>query len=490
LNHRQLTSRLELGPGPLLRRDVLDPQFEAELRHLTPHYLAIEIALVRQQQVMGHLSEAHARQLEHILSGLTADDLDAYREQSMSDMAFALERCVEDRLSEPVPLWHVDRSRNDYQACAQLMFARSEMRSLALDMIACARAVSAKASSYTRTPFPGFTHLQAAQVISPGFYLAALAGHLLDAAGDLRKVFEASDRCPLGAGAMAGQHLAWNRTALAGELGFSEPQVHSLRAVADRRWALDIAASLSTFGVGLSRFVTDLMSWGGSEYRLIGLPDDLAGISSAMPQKKNLPMLERLRGRTAHLFSAYTDIAAAQRNCSYSNSVEVGKEASIALPDLFETTRSVLRLLHAVAMSITFDRERAAAICEREFLGGFRLAVRLAVEESVPWRTSQVISGRLINDAEAAGIAPAEVPPSLLAQAASASGHLLSDPEKLLTRVFEPVDDLHSKATSGSAHPDSVEAHLTALASDADSMESTWAGAEGTRAPDVHAPNS
>lgn len=490
MNHRHFTSRLELGPGPLMRSDVLDPQFDVELRHLTPRYVSIELALVRQQEAMGHLSEARARELERILASLTADDLDRYREQSMSDMAFALELCVEDRLSEPVPMWHVDRSRNDYQACAQLMFARDEMRSLALGMIASARAVCAKAAQHTRTPFPGFTHLQAAQVISPGFYLAALAGHLLDSAADLRTVFDAADRCPLGAGAMAGQNLAWDRTALARELGFTAPQDHALRAVADRRWALDTAASLSGFGVGLSRFVTDLMAWSGSAYRLVGLPDDLAGISSAMPQKKNLPLLERLRGRTAHLFGAYADIAAAQRNCSYSNSVEVGKEASSVLPDLFAAARSVLRLLDAVTASIAFDRERAAAICRQEFLGGFRLAVRLSVEEQVPWRTAQVIAGRLISDAETAGLTPEAVPPSLLERAAAASGHTFADPEKLLARVFDPDDDLHSKATGGSAHPDAVAAHLTRLASDADTMESSWTGAEGTRAADVHAPSS
>lgn len=39
--------------------------------------------------------------------------------RNMSDISFALERHVEGLLSRPVPCWHIDRSRNDVQACAK-----------------------------------------------------------------------------------------------------------------------------------------------------------------------------------------------------------------------------------------------------------------------------------------------------------------------------------------------------------------------------------
>ncbi|MEK8145282.1 hypothetical protein NKH18_39650 [Streptomyces sp. M10(2022)] len=86
----------------------------------------------------------------------------------MSDITFALERYVEQRLTHPIPSWHVDRSRNDLQATAQLMYGRQELIGVARMLADFGGAVHRLAGPSREMPMPGHTHFQAAQIISPG----------------------------------------------------------------------------------------------------------------------------------------------------------------------------------------------------------------------------------------------------------------------------------------------------------------------------------
>ncbi|MFC7585147.1 lyase family protein [Nonomuraea antimicrobica] len=253
------------------------------------------------------------------------------------------------------------------------------------DLIAaCARAGQALASRHLTDLMPGYTHLQPAQVTTPAHYLTALTTHLLRTLRRLRGVYADLDLSPLGAGAMTGLELDWDRERMAGLLGFSGAQPHTLVAVASRSWVLEVAAELSTCGVTLGRFVTDLMTWSGGGHGFVDLPDELAGISSAMPQKRNFPVLERIRGRAAHLTSHYLDAVLCQRATPYGNSVEVAKEGGVALAALLDDARSVFRLLALVLEHLRFDPGRMRALCEREYLGGFTLANLLTLRAGSP----------------------------------------------------------------------------------------------------------
>jgi argininosuccinate lyase len=233
-------------------------------------------------------------------------------------------------------------------------------------------------------PMPGYTHYQPAQVISPGFYLAAMSEQMIVALRRLLGLYDTINACPLGSGAMAGQELAWNRELMGELLGFARSQRHALVSVASREWVLQIGSELSLLSLALSRFVTDLISWGSSEYGFIDLPDSMSGISSAMPQKKNFPVLERIRGKTAHVSAFFVDALLGQRNTSFSNLVEVSKEAGAHLLTSCTTLQSVLRLFSAVIEHLQFEEARMRAACEEAFLGGFSLANYLTLQHAIP----------------------------------------------------------------------------------------------------------
>ena len=89
-----------------------------------------------------------------------------------------------------------------------------------------------------------------------------------------------------------------------------------------------------------------------------------------MPQKKNYPVLERIRGKTAHLTAFHVDVLTGQRNTPYTNLVEVSKEAGAHLHAAGTTALLVLRLLDTVVAGLCFDEPRMRAACTAEFSAG------------------------------------------------------------------------------------------------------------------------
>jgi argininosuccinate lyase len=455
------SGRLRSEPARLLDEEVLGPQFRYELTHLLPHYVHVERILLLEYLRMGVLSPAQVTAVDRALQQVCPESLRSDRTKNLSDISFALERFVLDRLPSAVPAWHVDRSRNDAQATAQLLFGRAQVLRAAADAAALARAAHTAAAGARDLPMPGYTHLQAAQVISPGFYLAALIEEVL---GTLRRMltgYDEIDRCPLGAGPMAGQELAWDRQRMAQLAGFARAQPHALTAVASRTWVLSVTGELSAFAIVLSRFVTDLMAFSSEAYGFVELPDELAGISAAMPQKKNYPVLERIRGRTGHVTALAQDIAIGLRNTPYTNSVEASKEATAHLVTLFAANGSALRMLTAVVGAAGFRADRMRAACRRSYLGGFSLAIRLTLEHGLPWRQAQVAAGEYIAEAIARDLPPDRGDPDMLSAVCRRHGCQLGDPGALLREAFDADRSLRRYASAGSATPDAVGELLT-----------------------------
>ncbi|MCM4083110.1 argininosuccinate lyase [Paractinoplanes hotanensis] len=457
---RPITGRVTASPARLLHEHTLGPQFALESERLFPAYLRVERVLLVEYLRMGVLSEAEVTAVAGALDELAATDLVADPDRNLSDISLAVERLVDAAPGGAPPRWHLDRSRNDAQACAQLMYGRDELLAVADGLHTAMRTALDQARESADVPMPGYTQMQAAQVVSPGFYLAALVEHGLRTLRRLRGTYDELNRCPLGAGAMSGQELDWDRDAMARLLGFAGPQPHALTSVASRAWSLETVGELSHFGVGLSRFLTDLMTWAGATCGFVVLPDELAGISAAMPQKRNYPVLERIRGRTAHLTSAYQDLVLGQRNTPYTNMIEVSKESARQLDDAFRATRSILELLTAVLTGLSWRPEVMRAACDREFLGGMTLANRLTEHAGLPWRTAQVVSGRYIAGRVAAGAEPSAVDGAALAALAAEAGGTVTDPQALAGGALDTDGQFAVKRSAGSASPAATRALL------------------------------
>ncbi len=451
-----LTGRISKSPSELMHELILQPQFDYEMKHLLPFYIWIEKAMLLEYRRMGLIKQAEVEEIANVLSQINIESLLAKREYNMSDIAFAIEKWVEKHTEKLPVAWHLDRSRNDFQATAQLMFGRQCLMNTIKQMLELVETLHRVADRYMDTPMPGYTHYQSAQVITPGFYMLAIAENVLAAVERMQFLYAGINRSPLGSGAMAGQELNWNREELAVQLGFDAPVRHALLGVASRDWTLQIGAELSSFSVMLSRFMTDLICWGSSEYGFIELPDELSGISSSMPQKKNFPVLERLRAKTAHVSAFYTDFVMAQRSTAYTNLVETSKEAGSHFATQYQTMNDVLVLLDHVLQHVVFKEQSMLDACKKEYLGGFTMANLLTLEYGVPTRQAQVMAGRYIMERIEHKKLPDDIAEEVLITIGEQAGYNLTGCRTLLEKAFDIEQNLQMKCSDGGTSPQSM----------------------------------
>lgn len=451
-----LTGRIDKSPSKLMNELILEPQFTYEMNHLLPFYLWIEKAMLLEYRRMGFIKQPMVHEIANILDQINPQSLLAEPEYNMSDIAFAIEKWVSSNVDELPSAWHLDRSRNDFQATAQLMHGRAYVLDIVEHMLALTGTLHQLADRYLETPMPGYTHYQSAQVITPGFYLIAIAENTLSSVKRMFGIYENINHSPLGSGAMAGQELDWDRIAMAHSLGFESPIKHALLGVASKEWILHIGSELSSFSVMLSRFVTDLICWGSSEYGFIDLPDQLAGISSSMPQKKNFPILERIRAKTAHVSAFYLDFVMGQRSTAYTNLVETSKEASSHFVTQCQTMITVLSLLDHVLNHLVFCEDQMIVACKKEYLGGFTLANILTIEYDIPARQAQVLAGRYITERIKQQCVPEDVSEEVLINIGEKAGYSLVGSKKWLQMAFDIKQNLYSKSSLGGTSPEAM----------------------------------
>lgn len=312
---------------------------------------------------------------------------------------------------------HTGRSRNDLKATTTAMRLRARLIELVGALARLQAVLLARARAYHDTVMPIYTHHQAALPVTYGYYLAGVAlaigrdsAALLAAAGGLR-------RCPLGAGAVAGSDLPIDSRRTAGLLGFCEPPQHALDAVASRDVALRALAAAAGAALTVSRLATDLQLWSTVEFDFVDFPDRLVGGSSAMPQKRNVFLLEHVKAKAGVAIGAWTAAASMIRSTPFTNCIEVSTEAMAAVwPGLQAVADGVL-LAQALVRGARPVPERMRQRAEDGFVGASALANRL-VRRGTPFRTAHHLVGAAVRRAVERGatrLAADDLPPELRA---------------------------------------------------------------------------
>ncbi|QPQ32767.1 lyase family protein [Lysinibacillus sp. JNUCC 51] len=454
----EVTGRISKLPQAVYERKVLLPQFSFELENYLVNYIRIEKVLLKQYYEQGFINKEETENILAAIQAVKSENLKKSSTENLTDIALTLERQIEENMTLSVPNWHLDRSRNDFQACSQLMYAREQYINIIDKIQELFKLVINLVEKNSSIILPGYTHYQAAQIISVGFYLTSISHHLLETQRKMLHCLESLNQsCPLGGGALAGQEISWDVEQTANDLGFNCFIGHAMVSVSSRNWILEIGDSIVFFTNNLSRILTDFMNWGSSEYQYINLPDDLTGISSSMPQKRNFPILERIRGKTSHVISYYNDFLLGQRNTPFTNLVEVSKEASSNLYTMFNTTKDIIDLFSIIIENVQFDKEKIYEKCQKDYYGGFTLANQLTIQNKIPYRLSQVIVGKFITKSLQNKDTLNDLSLESLAKLCDEFGFSNSINQEQLVEIFDIDKLLTRKNSKGSTHPESVK---------------------------------
>ncbi len=337
-------------------------------------------------------AEAIAGQLDLIRTRIEAGEMEFKAE--LEDIHMHIESALIMAIGDEGARLHSARSRNDQVALDIRLYLRDEIDQLRQEIIEFQRALVDLGLRHDKTIMPGFTHLQHAQVVLFAHHLLAyveMFGRDIERLEDCRRRINVM---PLGSGALAGSTLPLDREMVCKLLHFDRVSRNSMDAVADRDFAIELAAALATFGMHVSRLSEDIILWSSQEFGFIELADAFCTGSSLMPQKKNPDVAELSRGKTARL---YGDLTALLTLCkglplTYNRDLQEDKEPIF---DALDTAHGILKVYPPMVATMTVRAERMREMASDPALMATDVAEKL-VELGVPFRTAHHRVGSLV----------------------------------------------------------------------------------------------
>ena len=385
--------------------------------------------------------------LELETAGPAAVHLDPLRE----DAYFNYEAALIERLGADIGgRLHIGRSRNDILATLDRLRARDVLAEVLETLQEVRTTALQSAERYANTVMPGHTHLQPAQPITYGFYLAGVAQALERDSLRLAATLDSMNQSPLGAAAFAGTPFAIDRARTAELLGFDGYLDNALDAVASRDFILEGLSHLSLLAVFWSRIAQDYFVWTTHEFGLIEFPDSVAGTSSIMPQKKNPVVLEYLKGRSGHIAGLLMAATMTVKGTHFSHSGDANREGTRGFWEAAEETLRCLRLLDLVLRTAQPDGVRGLERSALDFSTATGLADLIVREGGLSFREAHHVVGAVVRQALDAGLPAHAIDSDMLDQAAQAViGRSLGLDATRVGESLDPTANVASRQSPG-----------------------------------------
>jgi argininosuccinate lyase len=226
------------------------------------------------------------------------------------DVHTALEIRLTDAIGEAGKRVHLGRSRNDQVLTALRLYLLDATRELADSASSAADALRKLARQQGDIPLPGYTHMQQGMPSSVALWAEGFAAELEDDAAGITAASRRAYKSPLGSAAGYGTAgLPIDREATSAALGFATVHVPVTAVQLSRGKAeASLVFELCMLMQDLGKLAADLMLYYTQEFSFVQLPDNMTTGSSIMPQKRNPDVLELVRGATATLNAALTEI--------------------------------------------------------------------------------------------------------------------------------------------------------------------------------------
>jgi len=449
--HQMWGGRFTLGPSQAL--DALNRSLPVDHR-LWPQDVIASKAWVQALGRVGVLTPVEESQL--------LDGLDRVAERLADgaavgapdeDVHTLVERLLYEEVGPAAGKLHTGRSRNDQVATDLRLWTLDAIDQLDAELAALGATLVTRAREGTDAILPGYTHGQRAQPVRWAYVLLAHAWPLVR---DRQRLADARRRVaelPLGPGALAGSGFAVDRVLLKEALGFRSVSANALDVTGDRDFVAEVLFAIALVGTHLSRLGAELIQYASSEYGFVRLADDFSTGSSLMPQKRNPDVFELARAKSARLLGDLVALLTTLKGIPAGYSKDLQEDKAL-LFDACDTLAVVLPAVTGAIASLAVDRQRMHAALDA-CLRATDLA-DLLVEAGVPFRESHGLVGKLVREAERAGVPLDRVPEAVAAGIHPALG-------AALTQLGTWEDSVEGRATPGGASRKSVEDQLEEL---------------------------
>jgi len=449
--HQMWGGRFALGPSEALH--ALNRSLPVDHR-LWPQDVAASKAWVHALGRVGVLTPAEEAALLEGLDRVAERLADgAALGAPDEDIHTLVERLLYEEVGAPAGKLHTGRSRNDQVATDLRLWTLGAIDQLDVDLTQLGGTLVARARDGMDDLLPGYTHGQRAQPVRWAYVLLAHAWPLVRDRQRLADARRRTAELPLGSGALAGSGFPVDRVLLKEALGFRALSPNALDVTGDRDFVAEVLFALALVGTHLSRLAAELQTYTSAEFGFVKLSDAFSTGSSLMPQKRNPDVLELARAKSARLLGDLVALLATLKGIPAGYSKDLQEDKAL-LFDAFDTVALVLPAVTGAVASLTVDRDRMRGALDAS-LRATDLA-DLLVEAGVPFRESHGFVGRLVLEAERAGVPLDRVPPAAAAAIHPALGAAVA-------QLGTWEDSIEGRATPGGSARHSVEQQLEEL---------------------------
>ena len=448
--HKLWGGRFSGGPSPLLEQ--VNRSIGVDFR-LWPFDIRLSQAWAEALGAAGVVPEEESRVLAEGLAAvgrrLAAGVTPAASDE---DIHTLIDRLLHEEVGDPASRLHTGRSRNDQVATATRLWTMDACGRLAAALRELQQVMVAHARRLQDVILPAYTHLQRAQPVSGAHWMLS---HFWPLERDRRRLAAAARSAatlPLGSGAVAGSAFPVPRELLRDRLGFTAVSPNSIDAVADRDFVAETLFALALVGTHLSRLSEDLILFGSGEFGFVRFGDSFSTGSSMMPQKRNPDVFEIARGSAARMLGDLTTVLATLKGLpsGYNKDLQDDKRP------LFDAVDTMMLVVPAVAGALdelTFEPARMRAAVTAGLMATD--VADYLVDRGVAFRDAHTAVGKLVREAEAAGVELDALPPASYAAAHPSFGPDVLD-------ALRPERSLERRNLHGGTGPDAVGTQLNA----------------------------
>ncbi|MBV9228396.1 MAG: argininosuccinate lyase [Chloroflexi bacterium] len=367
--------RFEAGQNSLLDHRLIRHDVWGNLAH---------IAMLKK---IGILSEDEHQTLKAALCDILA--LEAANEftikPSDEDVHTSIENYLAARTGAAGKKIHTARSRNDQVLMDLRLYSKEQLHCVGARLFALCNTLLEFAGANADIPMPGYTHMQRAMLSSVGSCAAGFCEALLDDEQLLSAAYALADQSPLGSAAGYGVPLPIDRQFVADQAGFARVQ-NNVIYVQNSRGKIEaaIVQALMQIMLDLSKMAQDIMLFTTSEYGFFQVAQEVCTGSSIMPQKRNVDVMELVRGRTQTMLALQQQILGIVTGLPSGYNMDY-QETKRPFMEALDLVQACLEICTLTISGLKVNTERVLAACTFELFAADR-AYEMVMSENIPFR--------------------------------------------------------------------------------------------------------
>ncbi|SFB10735.1 argininosuccinate lyase [Lentibacillus halodurans] len=391
-------------PGKTYMEELLMPVFYDQREYLFGAMFLIHKAHTTMLAEQDILTKEESNKILDAVSQVEKMDKEKIEySSSYEDLFFLVESRIGELIGEELAgKMHIAKSRNDMGEAMYRIVLRDYLKATVENAEKLGKAILYQAENYITSVMPAHTHTQPAQPTTLGHYLTAIYDNLQRDITRMKQAYQTVNKSPMGAAAITTSGFPIDRERMVELLGFDGLIENSYDAIAAGDYLMEAAQSLISLMTNMGRWLQEFLRMTSKEVGLITVSDAYVQISSIMPQKRNPVSIEHSRAIASSAASEGMAVIHMIHNTPYGDINDTEDDLQPHLYSGFRKALRVLKLMHAVILTMDFNEEHAYQQAKENMITITELADVLSRDYGISFRKAHhkasVIAKRAAED--------------------------------------------------------------------------------------------